>query len=144
MRLQSAKAVTQTIFWGDSGDVEEGGEMKRWSWWLIAYFSWGAAVIGWMIWHDTHLPNCLAIYGAAAHPTDSVMEGVHHSYQFLSCSRANESEAFYAQAVGIGLIVGGPLTILILYGILHGLAALMMPLFRSGVQTKAPQHKAGA
>ena len=73
------------------------------------YFIWGAGILFGMIWHGTHLPNCLALYGEAAHPTSNVFDGSIQADRFMACEDMNTASVFGAQAVGIGLMLLIPL-----------------------------------
>lgn len=63
----------------------------------MAWFTWGAVVIAWMIWRDLHLPHCLALYGASsAHDSTEL---------FLDCEDSNRGTIFAVQAIAIGVLV---------------------------------------
>lgn len=65
----------------------------------IAWFTFGACAIGWMIWRDVHLPNCIAMYGGGT--TEAQFEA------WMACSQGNESQAFATQAIAILSLLGG-------------------------------------
>jgi len=73
-------------------------DFNRWS---AIYLTMAGGVVFWLIWHDCHLPNCIAIYGVgSAH--DSVDA-------FLDCSDGNVAEAFRVQFIAILGIFGSML-----------------------------------
>lgn len=75
--------------------------IKNWPWGYIAYFSWAAVVLSVMIWHDTHLPNCLRLYGEQYHPKSDVWADIEQSNRFISCQDQNMASVFGAQFFGI-------------------------------------------
>ena len=76
---------------------------------LVLYFSVATLVIGWMIWHDFHLPNCLALYGVHS-KHDSVD-------MFLSCEDLHTAEVFRVQLIALGCIFGAAILV-VLYEVL--------------------------
>ena len=71
---------------------------------IAIYFVLAVGVLAWAVWRDLNLPNCLALYGEAAHPTKTAIQAVIQSDKFLSCSASRDAAVFETEGIAIGFL----------------------------------------